>query len=313
MARWKLRLLSLLLASACCWHHAVAQQSVFPPTATSGGAPGGSAGGDLSGTYPNPSVAKIHGTTVPTNSAADQVALTTASAVTAWTSIPVCLDSAGQHLNYDTSTHTFSCGTTGGAPSGAAGGVLSGTYPNPGLAANTALSGTPTAPTPLSTDKSTAIATTAFVQGLFAALNQAVSVQAATTTILPNTPTYSNGTAGVGATLTAASNAVLVIDGYTVLLNDRVLVNNQASALQNGVYTVSTLGTVSVPYVLTRATDFNTVSAINGSGAIPVLNGTANNNTIWVLNVSIATIGTSAINYSLAWPQSQTWQAAGPA
>jgi hypothetical protein len=190
-------------------------------------------------------------------------------------------------------------GGGGGAPTGAAGGVLTGTYPNPGLAASTPLTGTPTATTPASSDNSTRIATTSFVQGLIASLSQAIAVSAATTTILPFTPVYANGTAGVGATLTAGSNGVLTIDGYTVLANDRVLINNQASSFQNGVYTVTTLGTASVHYVLTRASDFQTPGEINGSGAIPALNGTANNNTLWVLNVSIATIGTDAINYNL--------------
>jgi hypothetical protein len=60
-------------------------------------------------------VAKINGTSVPTNSAADQFLGTTASATGAWASITNCLDSAGNHLNYNTSTHTFSCGTTSSA------------------------------------------------------------------------------------------------------------------------------------------------------------------------------------------------------
>lgn len=50
---------------------------------------------------------KINGTTHPTNSAADQVVVTTASATGAWTSIPNCTGA----LQYSTSTHTFSCGT----------------------------------------------------------------------------------------------------------------------------------------------------------------------------------------------------------
>lgn len=62
----------------------------------------------------------IHGTTVPTNSAADQTIVTTASATGSWASIPACLDSGGNHLNYNTSTHAFSCGTSGGTAGSAA-------------------------------------------------------------------------------------------------------------------------------------------------------------------------------------------------
>jgi hypothetical protein len=60
---------------------------------------------------------RVNGTTVPTNSAADQLLNTTAAATGQWATIPSCLDSAGNHLNYSTTTHAFSCGTTssGGA------------------------------------------------------------------------------------------------------------------------------------------------------------------------------------------------------
>lgn len=53
-------------------------------------------------------VAKVNATSVPTNSAADQTIVTTASATGAWTSIPNCTAGA---LQYATSTHTFTCGT----------------------------------------------------------------------------------------------------------------------------------------------------------------------------------------------------------
>jgi len=85
----------------------------------------------------------------------------------------------------------------------------------------------------------------------------AKSVRLATTTALTFSPTYSNGTNGVGATLTAASNGILAIDGVNAVLHDRILVKDQANAKHNGIYKVTTAGTVSVPYVLTRATDYD--------------------------------------------------------
>ena len=84
------------------------------------------------------------------------------------------------------------------------------------------------------------------------------AVKLATAAVLPNSPTYSNGTSGVGATLTAGSNARLVVDGANATAGDRVLVQDQASALQNGIYDVTTQGAdVSAAWVLTRAEDFD--------------------------------------------------------
>lgn len=52
--------------------------------------------------------AKINGTTVPTNSAANQLLLTTASATGAYATIPDCQSGA---LQYNATTHAFACGT----------------------------------------------------------------------------------------------------------------------------------------------------------------------------------------------------------
>jgi hypothetical protein len=71
--------------------------------------------------------------------------------------------------------------------------------------------------------------------------------------------TYDNGTAGVGATLTnAGTQEVLVIDGITVNVADRVLVYEQTTQTQNGVYVVTDVGSVSSNWILTRASDADT-------------------------------------------------------
>jgi hypothetical protein len=64
--------------------------------------------GDLSGTLPSPTVAKVNGTSVPTNAAADQTIITTASATGAWKSVNNCGDST-HALSYSTGTHAFGC------------------------------------------------------------------------------------------------------------------------------------------------------------------------------------------------------------
>ena len=78
--------------------------------------------------------------------------------------------------------------------------------------------------------------------------------------------TYNNGTGGVGATLIATANGSINalntgagVGGYnTLAVTSRVLVKDQATTLQNGVYTVTQLGVSGTsPWILTRATDFD--------------------------------------------------------
>jgi hypothetical protein len=66
---------------------------------------------------------------------------------------------------------------------------------------------------------------------------------------------------GVGATLTNAGTQVaLTIDGEVLTGGERVLIYNQTNGYENGVYTVTTIGSGSTNWVLTRATDANTYS-----------------------------------------------------
>ena len=75
----------------------------------------------------------------------------------------------------------------------------------------------------------------------------------------PLTVTYDNGTDGVGATLTnAGTQAILVVDGVTASNDDRILIYEQVSATQNGVYVVTTIGSPSTNWILTRSADTDT-------------------------------------------------------
>ena len=104
--------------------------------------------------------------------------------------------------------------------------------------------------------QATDAANKAYVDNSAAGLNVKNPVQAATTTAL--SVTYNNGTSGVGATLTnAGTQTVITIDGQVLEVGDRVLVKDQASSLQNGIYVVSNIGSVSTNWVMTRATDFD--------------------------------------------------------
>lgn len=87
------------------------------------------------------------------------------------------------------------------------------------------------------------------------------SCRAATTAALPAS-TYANGTNGVGATLTANANGAFPSqDSVALSVGDRLLVKNQATALQNGIYELTQLGDAGNPWILTRATDANIGSA----------------------------------------------------
>lgn len=126
-------------------------------------------------------------------------------------------------------------------------------------------------------------------------------VRVATTANL--TATYANGAGGVGATLTNSSTlAALQIDGVSLSVADRVLVKNQTSGLQNGVYTVTTVGSGAVAWVLTRATDFDTWAAgeIALGALFLVSSGTVNANTYYYCsNSTTVTVGTTAITFVL--------------
>lgn len=128
-------------------------------------------------------------------------------------------------------------------------------------------------------------------QGL--ATYQAVS-QASTVAL---TATYSNGILGVGATLTnAGTMGVLFLDGSAApTLGQRVLIKNQAAPAQNGIYTVTTLGSAIVNWVLTRATDLDVANQFINNAIVGVLFGNANGGTIWQLSCPATfVVGTSA-------------------
>ena len=123
----------------------------------------------------------------------------------------------------------------------------------------------------------------------------------ATTAALP-TNTYNNGTAGVGATLTATANGALSVDGSAVATSQRILVKDEVTQANNGVYTVTQTGSAGTPYILTRATDFDTASAgeIANNAYFFITAGAVNINDSFVLSqLSAITVGTTALPFTL--------------
>lgn len=131
-----------------------------------------------------------------------------------------------------------------------------------------------------------------YADNISAGIHAHEAVKAATTANL--SATYTAGTAdasgglGIGAILTASSNGAISIDSYSAALNDRILVKNQTTATQNGVYTVTTVGDGSTPFVLTRATDADNSPAgeLNQGDFVFVLNGTVNANMGFVMTAT---------------------------
>ena len=119
------------------------------------------------------------------------------------------------------------------------------------------------------------------------------------------TATYNNGTAGVGATLTnSGTQAALVLDSITMVSADRVLVSNQTNQTQNGVYTVTNIGSGSTNWVLTRATDADSYAVSDGDAlgegdAFFIKEGNTNAGHLDVMTTSgTITFGTTNIVFS---------------
>ena len=141
---------------------------------------------------------------------------------------------------------------------------------------------------------SDSLATKEYVDATSQGLDVKNSVRLATTLELTNEdtspPTYDNGTAGLGATLTFVST-ITTIDGVSGLQNgDRILIKNQSDQATNGIY-VRTSGTV-----YTRAVDADTAGDITGGTFVFVEQGTANADNGYVFtHEGTPTVGTTAL------------------
>ncbi len=139
------------------------------------------------------------------------------------------------------------------------------------------------------------VANKAYVDQVAQGLDTKPSCRLGTTANL--SATYSNGTAGVGATLTATSNGALSLDGSTPSASDRILVKNQTDASENGIYVVTTVGDGSTAFVLTRATPEDQPSELSGGAFVFVEEGTLNANNGYVFtHTGAPTFGTTDLD-----------------
>jgi hypothetical protein len=124
---------------------------------------------------------------------------------------------------------------------------------------------------------STDAATKAYVDAVTEGLHIHASVVAATT---------------ANVTLASALENGDTLDGITLATNDRILVKNQTTTSENGIYVVQASGQPS------RATDFDTAAEVDSGDFVFVAGGTVNGSTGWVQTNKPATIGTDPILFT---------------
>lgn len=126
------------------------------------------------------------------------------------------------------------------------------------------------------------------------AASAGIALSAGTATTLPSSPSYSNGV------LTGSGSTTLLIDGvfYTETATT-ILVKDQSSALQNGIYTLSKAGSATTYWQLTRDARFNEDVEIKRNEIFSIASGTANASTKWFLNSNEPmVVGTDSITFA---------------
>jgi hypothetical protein len=111
------------------------------------------------------------------------------------------------------------------------------------------------------------------------------SVRAATTAAGTLASSFANGSA---------------IDGVTLATGDRILIKNQASGAENGIYTVNASGAP------TRAVDADASVEVTAGLTVYVEEGTANADTAWAItNDGTITLGTTALTFAKVFSTTQ--------
>lgn len=97
-----------------------------------------------------------------------------------------------------------------------------------------------------------------------------------------------------------ANGALGNLDGVAVAVGDRVLVKNEATGANNGIYTVTSLGAVGSKWKLTRAADMDDSKDCTQGVIVPVDQGTEHADTIWQATTNQAIVlNTTALTFGL--------------
>lgn len=119
-----------------------------------------------------------------------------------------------------------------------------------------------------------------------------IPVRLATVAALP-------GNTRAALVLTAQANGALAdIDGVTPVLGNSILVKDEATQANNGIYTVTALGDAGTPWTLTRRYDMNTGTEFVAGGLTSVQEGSTLADTVWILTTNAPiTMNTTAITF----------------
>ena len=94
----------------------------------------------------------------------------------------------------------------------------------------------------------------------------------------------------------------MTIDSVPAVVGDRVLIKDQTTQADNGIYTVTNIGSVSTNWVLTRATDFDGTTTNNYNGTVTagafvfVEQGTQNANNGYVVTEAVNDVPTIVVD-----------------
>ena len=139
-----------------------------------------------------------------------------------------------------------------------------------------------------------ALVTKGYVDAVKQALDIKESVHVATTANLAYT--YANG----AGTLTAGGVGAVTLDGQALSSTGlRILVKDQTTKFQNGIYSVTTVGDASTALALTRAIDADTAFELTGGTFVFVEKGTLGGDNGFVFtHDGTPTLGTTALDVS---------------
>lgn len=103
-----------------------------------------------------------------------------------------------------------------------------------------------------------------------------------------------------GNVLTASSNGTLAaIDDITLIVGDRILVKNQTTGADNGIYTVTSLGAAGAPWTMTRAVDADSNDEVTSGLYVLITEGTANAGSSYVLSTpDPITLNTTSLTFT---------------